>query len=328
VEFTDLTEKTFVMVGEHLDLPAQQLFIFDNLAEHSGNTKRYDEVDTETYASRKSEGADASKARAGVAYNITMTAKRIAREIDITFEMRRYNKAPQVVAAMLNLASFCPERVDLDLTHRLTFATSTSYTDQDGDSVTISVGDGLALVSTVHTLDFSASTYSNQVAGNPVFSQTGLEAAELLAVTNILSNYGEKRKMNFNTIVSGDDPNTVNAIKQVLNSTADVDAAHAGVMNTYSGKYRHVVLPNLATDANGAYNSAKRQWWGLIAVNGTAMNSWQAYYGVFEPNNLKTPSAGNNGEDIHNDNWTYGTRMSYGDAILSGRGFIMANPVS
>lgn len=326
-EFSDLIQKSFKMNQTMIPMNAAQLFISDDLAAHTGNTKRYDEVDTETYGSLKREGADASKARVGVGYTITMTAKRIAKEIDITWEMRRFNKAPEVTGQLTSLSHFCPQRMDLDLTHRFTFATSTSYTDQDGDTVNVDMGDDLALLSAVHTLRHSSTTYRNRVSGDPVFSQGALESAELLTTTDVLSNFGERRVLNFNTIITGNDPNTVRAVRQVLESTADVDAAHEGVLNVYKGKYRHVVLPNLATTAAGANDSTKRRWW-FIAATGQGVLGWQAYNGVWEQPNLKTPAPGNNGEDVHNDNWTFGARCSYGIAILSGRGVVGSAPTS
>lgn len=326
-EFTDLIEKNFSMVSQLVEPMAQQLYIMEDLADHTGNSRRYDEADTETFASDKPEGTDAAKAAAGIGYNVTMNAVRRAREIDITFEMRRYNKKPQVVSAMTNLATFVPQRADLDLTHRLTFATSTSYTDMDGNTVATTTGDASALCVSNHALAFSSSTYRNRVSGDPVFSQGALEAAELLAETNILSNYGEKRVMRFNTIITSTDPGTVRDVRQVLESTADVDAAQSGVLNTYRGQYNHVKLAYLASTAAGAYDSTKRQWW-FLASTGMGTNGWQAYYGVFEAPNLKTPAPGNNGDDVHNDNWTYGTRGSYGIVTLAGRGILGAFPTS
>lgn len=321
-EFTDNVTKDFSLFNDRVKPAASQLFIYENLEAHTGNTRRYDEVDVETFASDKPEGTDAVKARAGRGYTMTMEAVRRAKEIEISWEMRRYNKAPQVVSQLTSLNWFVPQRMDIDLTHRLTFATSSSYTDMDGNSVTVTVGDGNPLAYATHALAFSSTTYRNRVSGDPVFSQGALESAELLGATNVYSNFGEKRVMDFNVIFTSDDPGTIRDVRQVLESTADVDAAHSGVLNTYRGKYRHVVLPWLATTATGAADSAKRQWWGIAAI-GMGASGWQAYYGVFEPTNLKAPT-----EDEHNDDWLYGTRGSYGIVVLSGRGLVMSNPVS
>jgi len=72
---------------------------------------------------------------------------------DITFEMRSENRHVEVVNSLTNLATFSPQRAAIDLTHRFTFATATSYVDMDGDTVSTVVGDGLALVSADPNVD-------------------------------------------------------------------------------------------------------------------------------------------------------------------------------
>jgi len=134
----------------------------------------------------------------------------------------------------------------------------------------------------------------------------------------------------FNTIITGDDPNTVRTVRQLLQSTADIDAAQSGVFNVYSASQtgmKHVILPNLATTAAGAYDSTKRKWWG-IASTGQGVNGWQAYLGEWISPTLRTPAAGNNGEDIHNYNWTYSAYCRYGIAIPTGKGLIMSCPTT
>jgi hypothetical protein len=327
-ELTDLIRKKFVMVQKLPETKAQQLFIKDPIGKGQGNTKRYDEVDTQTFARGKREGEAAKKASVGIGYNVTMTKKRIAMEIDVTQEMRDENRYAEVGSLITSLTHFCPQRMDLDLTHRLTFASATAYTNMDGDSVDITVGDGLALASAVHKLKFSSTTYSNRVSGDPVFSKGALEAAENLATTNILSNFAEKRVMKFNTIVTSDDPNTCNAVKQFLGSDSDIDQNNAGVMNVYRSKYRHVELPYLATTAVGATDSTKKRYWFLIA-SGQGMEGWQAYLGMWEePHHKNTPTAGSNNDDFSRDIWTWGARAGYGIVAVSGRGLIASLPVS
>jgi len=322
-EFTDRVEKRWVQDMALIPERAKQLFISSDEAANTGDTRRYDEIDTETYALRMNDGVDAAAAIVQKGYNKIMTCQRIAREISITWAMRRFNKYPEVVARLTSLTHFCPQRMDLDLTHRFTFAEDSSYTNMDGETVTTTVGDGYQVLYATHTLNGVSTTYNNIVTGAPRFSTAGLEAAEAIATTQILSNMGEKRTMEFNTIVTGDDPNTVNRVKRFLQSTADVDGANSGVVNVYKNKYRHIILPNLATTATGAYNSAKTKYWFLVAASGDA-RGWQAYIGVWEQPHLKTPSPaeGNNGEDVHNDNWTYGCRAAYGIVTVSPRGVI------
>ncbi len=321
-EMSDLVRKTFVMNQQLVGENARSLFISDPIGKGMGNTKRYDEVDTQTFGRRKREGELVKKSAVGIGYNKTITKKRIGMEIDITQEMRDENRYAEVGSLITSLTQFCPQRTELDLTHRFTFAGATSMTDMDGDTVDLTTGDGLALVYNAHTLKYSSTTYSNAVSGNPVFSAGALETAEELAVTNVLSNFGERRVIGFNTIVTGDDPNTVNAVKRVLQSTADVDSSNSGVVNVNHTKYTHKVLPYLATTATGAHDSTKRRYWFLVAA-GKGTMGWQGYFSEWEAAHQKPVT-----EDGHRDVWSYGTRAGYGIAAVSPRGVIGSLPVS
>lgn len=325
-ELTDLVNRNFVSVGGFIVPNAKQLYISESMGANEGELKLVQEYDTTTYAKSKPQGVDAKRASFGIGYYITIRAKRIGIESEITFEMRRYNKKTEVMAALQSLPYFCPQRVELDLTHRLTFCSSTSYVDLDGNTVDLTVGDGLALASTVHTLKFSTLTYSNRVTGDPLFSKGGLEAAELLTTTDILSNFGEKRVMDFNTIVTGNNPTVVNAVKQFLRSVSDNTQPNAGVINVNQDKYRHVILTQLATTATGAIDSTKKNWWFLVAA-GAGLRGWQSYFVEWEAMNL-VPSTMGNGVDVHKDVWYYNVRQSYNIGIVSGRGLICSLPTS
>jgi hypothetical protein len=327
-QFVDLTRRAWVKVQQMIVPRAQELYIKDSIGKGQGNSRQYNEIDTQTFAKRKYEGAAATKAAIGVGYNVTMLKKRIAMEIDITQEIRDENRYPEVQGLITSLTHFCVQRIELDLTHILTFADATSYTNMDGETVDLTVGDALALASTAHLLKFSSTTYSNRVTGDPIFSRGALESAELLSVTNVLSNFGERRVLNFNAIITGDDPNTCNNVKQFLESTSDVDQNNPAVVNVYKGKYRHIVLPYYHTTATEGFDSTKRRHWALAAI-GMGVNGWQAYFGVWEEPHLKeAPAEGKNNEDYHRDVWTFGTRAGYGIKPVSGRGIIFSRPVS
>jgi hypothetical protein len=319
-ELTDLVNRNFISVGGMIVPNARQLFITDSVGANEGELKLVQEYDTTTYAKAKPQGVDAKKASFGIGYYITVRAKRIGIESEITWEMRRYNKKQEVMSAITGLPYFCPQRVEIDLTHRLTFSSATSYVDMDGNTVDLTVGDTLALVSAVHTLKFSTITYSNRVSGDPLCSKGALEAAELLTTTDILSNFGEKRVMDFNTIITGNNPTVCNAVKQFLRSVSDNTQNNPGVVNVNQDKYRHVILPQLATTATGAIDSTKRNYWFLGAIGG-GLRSWQAYFIEWEAMNL-IPSTAGNGQDVHKDIWYYNARQSYNIGIVSGRGLI------
>lgn len=326
-ELSDLVRRDWFKTKDMVKPMAQKMFIYEARDPHSGNTVLYNEYDSQQYARTKLEGANVAKSLVGVGYSKLLVSKRIGTEIDITYEMRTQNRYPEVATSFTSLSQFCPQRTDLDLTHRITFATASSYVDMDGYTIDVTGGDGLPVAASNHTLAFSPITWSNLVPGAPAFSRAGLEAAELLTVTNILSNFGEKRTMKFNTIFSTDTPSVVNNIQELLRSTSSPSAPNSGVDNVYANKYKHIVLPQLATTATGAYDSAKQRWWGIAAVE-QGLNGWQARFAEWEAPHLLMPASGNNGEDIHNENWTYGARAGYGIAIPSGKGFILSNPVS
>jgi hypothetical protein len=326
-EFTDLVRRSWLETQAFLPRNAMAMFIRDDLGMHNGSSKLYNEYDTETYADDKPEGSPAQKSKVGVGYSKTMYIKTIGKSIDVTIEDRTQNRYPEVQAKLNSLNNFCANRIDLDLTHRLTFATSTSYTNKNGETVDTTTGDTNALADTTHDLAFSSTTYSNRVAGDPAFSQTAFEAALLLASTNIYSNFGERRTMNWNVIFHGEDPTAKREIDQLINSTADVDAVQAGVENVYKGRYTRVYLPNLSTTATGAYDSTKRRWWGIACV-GQGMLGWQGIYGEVLAPFIKTPAPGNNGEDVDTWNWTYSTGAMYGIVTPNPRGIVMSCPTS
>jgi len=290
------------------------LFVVENVPENSGNIRDYTEIDLELYADNKAQGNQAGRARVVLGYNKTVSVKRIAKDIGITYEMRRFNKYPDVVRRLTNLAQMPMNRLELDLSHRIGFGTATTYTDKNGSAVDISVGDALALFSTVHTLTGSSSTYRNRLAGNPILSKGALEGMERLVAEETLNNFAEKVTIPFDILWTTDDPNTVNTALEYLNSVAAPDFANSGVTNVYKAKYKHVKLPLVATTAAGAVDNTKRRYWGLAS----SMMS-DAHLGIWEAPHLKSPADLNAGEEFSTDDWNFGVRAGYGIGIVTGR---------
>jgi hypothetical protein len=323
-EFVDLVRREWTESPQMVDSPVIEAFLNFPIEDHTGNTRLFEEIDVETYANEKPEGAPAVNAVQAKGYSKLLTLTRFAKQVKITYEMRTDNKYEQVTSRLTGLMHMCPKRMELDLTHRLTFADAVSYVNLDGSTVDTTVGDGLAVISGVHTLTGSSLTYSNRVPGNPQFSRGGLAAAERIANNNILSNLGERRKLNFNTILTGDDPDVVNEVRILLESMSDPTYNNSGVTNVYRTKYRHLVIPQLASTAAGALDDTKRRRWFLAALNGSPESSWQAYISIKEQPTLKTPAPGNNLENGETDDWTFGVRARYGIVVVTGRGIIMS----
>ena len=289
------------------------IFWVENIPMNSGNTREYTEIDVQEYARTNAQGDQATRAKVQQGYNKVLTQKRVALDIGITYEMRTQNKYPEVIRRLTNLAKQLVNRRELDLTHRFTFGTATTYTDMDGNTVDISTGDTLALFSTAHTVKGSSATYRNRLANNPQLSRGSLEGMEQLVAEQTINQFGEKVVVPFDILFTTDDPNTINTALEYLRSVAAPDYANAGVTNVYKAKYKHVILPRLATDAFGAVDTTKRKYWGLASSSATT-----AHCAIWEEPHLKVPQDLNAGEEFSTDDWNFGGRAGYGIATVNG----------
>ena len=270
----------------------------------TGNTREFTEIDLEEYASRKNESDQSQRARVQQGYSKTGTLYRVSKDIGISYEMRTQGKYFEIKQKLTNLGKLAPNRLDLDLSHRIGFGTATTYTDQDQVSVDIAVGDTLALFSTAHTLRGSSTTFRNRLANNPQLSRGSLEAMEKMRVENCYNQFGQKMYMNDDILWTSDDPNTVNTAKELLRSTSNPTQSNEGVVNVYQNKYKLVVLPRVATDADGAPDSTKAKYWGVASSTYSTL-----YLGMHEEPHLKTPPAdGKSNEEFSTDDWNFGVR--------------------
>jgi len=292
------------------------LFRMDPVSQNTGNTREYSEIDVQQYARKKGQSEQAERARVVQGYTKVGTLYRVALDIGISYEMRSQNKYPEVISKLTNLGAQASRRLELDLTHRISFGNETSYTDMDGDTVDVSVGDTFQLFYTLHTLKGTTATFRNILANNPLFSKGSLEGMEKLVVEQTKNHLGEKLALPHDILFSTDDPNSVNLIREHLRSTASPDAINSGVLNVNAGKYKHVVLPLLATTAAGAVDTTKAKYWGLASSMGS-----QAFLGMAEEPRLKTPSEGNNGEEFSTDDWNFGVRAGW-FIVIAGANWI------
>jgi hypothetical protein len=276
------------------------------IPQNTGNTREFTEIDLEEYASFKGESDQSSRARVQQGYTKIGTLSRISKEIGISYEMRSYGKYPEIKARLTNLGALAPKRIDLDLSHRFTFGTATTYVDMDGRTISTTVGDGYQLFYTAHTLAGSSTTFRNRLANNPQLSRGSLEAMEKMRTENCYNQFGQKMYMNDDILWCTDDPNTVNMAKEILRSTANPTQDNSGVVNTYQNKYKLVILPRVATDKDGAPDSTKAKYWGVASSTHSTL-----MLGMHEEPNLKTPTPGSNAEDFSTDDWNFGVRAGY-----------------
>jgi len=316
--FTRLAGVIFEAAKKMVALNARNsgIFVVESIPDNTGETRDYQEIDLELYSDDKPQGNQAGRAKVQLGYNKLVTVSRTAKDIGITYEMRRFNKYPEVVRRLTNLAQMPVNRLELDLSHRLGFGTATTYTNKNGATVDLACGDGVALFSTAHLLRGTATTYRNRLAGNPQLSKGALEGMERLATEETLNNFGEKITADFNILWTTDDPATINTALEYLNSVAAPDYQNSGVTNVYKAKYKHVKLPLVATTAAGLPDNTKRRYWGLCSSSIS-----DAHLGIWEEPHLKVPSDLNAGEEFSTDDWNFGVRAGWGIGIVTGRAF-------
>lgn len=324
---SDNIEKLYLDFLKAYKPEAESLFIVMDVGESAETVKRIEEEDMSQYAHDKPQGADAERLAFGTGYFKEIFAFRIGAQLNISYEMR---VAPRfkLGQAITKFVESIPNRMELDKQHNLTFVNAVSYVNMDGRTVDVSGGDGLAGASATHPLSHSTTTWSNIVPANPQLSVTALEAAEKLAVTDILDNYGLPVYMPFtHIIVCKQDPTTERVAREILRSTTLVTQANPGVINTFMQKYELMVLSRVATDAMGRPDSTKYKWWFLAALADRS-NRLQSYELIWEaPHMNPAPAGANNGIDVYNDDSTYGARARYGFGVVSFRGLIISQAI-
>ena len=284
-------------------------FNVSSIPQNSGNTREFSEIDLEEYASNKGEGAQVERAKIQQGYSKIMSKKRIGLEAGLTYEVKTENKYPDMVRKLMGLGQTVSNRIDLDLAHRLTFMTATSYSDKDGKTESLTMGDGFALAYSAHTVRGSSDTYRNILANNPRLSKGALQAMRKLIVTDTMDQFGVKKTMNFDKLWTTDNPEDMDMAAEILKSTSNPTQNNANVLNVDLGRFTYIMFPRVATDKNGAVDTDKENYWGIYS----SANS-QAHLGIWEEARLKSP----NFEDFSTDNIDFGVRGGYGIAILSG----------
>jgi len=322
--FSDLVANKDIILTKGLMAVSPQaresgIFKLGNWADGQGNTKEYSEFEIENFATQKDEGDQTENAQVQQGYTKTVSPIRFAKQISITWEMRKYNKYQQAVQKLTGLGKLVGNRYEMDLQHRITFGTATSYTTKEGQTRSIDCGDDFALYYSAHTLTGSATTYRNILANNPQLSAGGLEAMEKMNVENTLNNFGEKMVLDYDILWTTDDANTLNTARELLLSTAKISAPNEGVINVNEGKYKHVKLSYVATDANGANDTTKAKYWGLSS---SSEEGSQLYSDLAEAPNVTALGGltSSNAENFSTDDWFFKGSGAWSIVAVVGRG--------
>jgi hypothetical protein len=301
-DFNDNLTVLWEKVYDQFPKVARQLYVVSGTDVDAGAVSSLDSV---SVAKRKREGQDFPFLSLTQNYRTNWRTYEVGGEIKITWNMRKFAKYDEINRALSGLAESTARRMEMDLTHPFTFGADGSYTNLDGDSVTLTSGDGQYLFDTDHSMPGTSTTFRNIVANNPVLSKGGLEAAEKLFATQMIDTNGQLIFYEPDTLITTNDPTTINIARQYLGSTADVESNNAGVLNPFEGRYRHIILPFLSTKASGAYDSTKANYYMLACLARTGARLLVAQ----EP--MLIPPTENDGKEFETMDWKYATLGSF-----------------
>lgn len=316
-QFTDLVKRSFVDWLESLpqEMKNSGIVIDDTIPQNTWLFKRFAErLHRNQYAYNRDEGDIATQGKVQYGYEKDMQISVIALEISITKLMRVAGKNQDILDQVTTLTEVCPNTIDHDLALRLTFHGSSTYTDRNWRTVDVTVGDWNPLAYATHALTGSATTYNNIITWNPQFSKGALENAMKLFAEETYNNLWEKMSMKPDTLVTTDDPNTINQVRELLNATANVDTSNSGTFNVMKNIFKHVSSSRIATTAAWAADTTKRKYWFLASSRFSDF-----YLCMLEQPYVKTPADWNNWEEFSSENWNYLAAASYWIAIVTGR---------
>lgn len=277
------------------------------------------------YSSYRPEGDAASQSRVQYGYEKDLIVKTEAKQISLTKFFRKTNKSERDMNDMIRqLSIWIPNAIDLDLAHRITFAGSTSYVDRAGQTIDVTTGDGLAPASASHTLTGSSITYSTVVTGNPPFSKGAYELALKSMVDNSYNNLGQKMALpTRKCVVTTEDPNTCNTVKELLKATADTSSSNSGTYNWAQNAFEHVIVPRIATNADGSIDTTKAKYWAVVCPDASDLT-----LGIVHDAELSSPMDQNNGVDVATGNYTWEVDAIYGIAQPTAKAWRYSLPTS
>ena len=316
----DLIKKSFIQ-GIKKEAGAVRKMFHPESQDWSTNKKRIQEFDRERLAEQKVEGQASAQRGLAEGYYKELTRKTISITRKVSGEAYLGLKAHKLAENVTAVAEDIIDKIELDMRNFIGLGFAVSYTDNGGFTVDTTVGDGLALFSTAHTLKNSSTTYSNILSGAPAFSEDSMESAEDYFAYNVMDNYGKRQTIKPNTIITADKATMKNRVIRLLKSISPEQIegstnSNANVKNTYGDKYQHLVVEFDVT-ALDATSTGLSYYWFLASLGGNPRKSFQAYY-VKWLSPMVAPA------EIDQDAWvlSYTARSAYAIGAVSGKGIL------
>lgn len=322
----DLVKKSFVKETFRPAGDIRRVF-HKETGDWSSDSKRIQEVDRERFAEQKVEGQSSAQRGISTGYSKDIKRKTISVKRIVSGEAFKALTAHKLAEYATQTADDIIDKIELDMRNFLGYGTAVSYVDNGGFTIDTTVGDGLALFHTAHTLKNSATTYTNILSGAPSLSESSLESAEDFFNYNVLDNNGQRITMNPNTLITSRKATMINRVARLFGSMSPeaiegTANPNAGVKNVNRNKYQHLVV-EFDVNALNVTDSTKSFNWYLAALGGMPEQSFQSYYvSWLSPQVAPT--------HVDQDKWTleYVARAAYGIGAVSGKGILLVQATS
>lgn len=228
-------------------------------------TSEHDSYVFDGFADDTGEGSDYAAHDPVKGDSLILTQGKITSSFECTKEAGMYDQYSivDILKGSEGVGKIVAKRIELDLQLHLGFGHGTSYTNKNGATVSTTAADGNSIFYATHSVNGSAATYSNTLS--TAFGQTGLETAESRFVS-FLNHDGQLIDRMPTLIFSTNKPSLVNLIREYNKGMNHIEDALRGI-NVYMGKYDSLVLPYLDCDANGAKDSSKDDYWGMVDLS-------------------------------------------------------------
>ena len=302
-QFTDLIKRTFYKTNETYDHIMLNSSVVKTIAfpKNNGTSVRFAEVvDMTQYAFRTTEGQPFTPLKSQYGYEKDAQIYQIGGIFAITKLERDGAKdyLDTIGSALRQFITAVPNKRELDLSHRLTFAFVSSYVDNSNVTVDTTCGDGFPLLYNAHQLKGSPKTYNTNPT-NGAFSKGELEVMYNSFANDSFNNLGERVEVTPDLIIIGNNRTLENRVDELTKATADVNSPNPATFNVFRG-IRKLVNPRLYTDAYGSTDLRKQNMWFL------ASTQWNGImYAELQSPMVSTPADGNNGEDPNTLNWQW-----------------------
>ena len=259
VALTDATRRSFSIGFSMERMGGRALF---NVEDNDGKkVEVFNSAVMDNFAHETADGENFYENESVYGDELTMTQAQMTASVEVTRGVQMYDQynVLEAVEGSEGLGKNHSNKIEQDIQQFVKNGATGSYTDIDGNPVTVQSADGVAVFSNLHTVNSTSSTYDNLDA--TAFGQTGLEALENL-FRNFLNHEGQRANRVANVIFSTTESGNVNLIKEYRNATGHVEDAARGI-NTRQGKYDHIAMEYLDANTSGSPDTTTANYWGL-----------------------------------------------------------------